>query len=366
METRFRSFVMILFFALACGRHDHRTSVSSGHAGDGSAVGDTPVSAPSPDVAESKDALAFEARADRVTEAPVIACGNGRVEENEQCDDGNTLSGDGCSSTCQLECGDAGVEVCPDSCFGRCGALCCAGTGLSRTVCGNGRQTRDEACDDGNTLSGDGCSGDCKQIEPGYHCVPGWPCSPICGDGVIKAGETCDDGNTRQGDGCSRYCLTEPGWDCTSGVCVRLPDVDGGGSDGARLSCGDGIRSGAEECDFGKDNSDLAYGGCNTQCMSVGCGDGLVNGPEECALADQNGKIDGREGCTFVCTRPAYCGDGILNTSLGEECDLGDLNGVKLDGTGNPSDDARVQCTTNCTLNVGPLGRRLSAQAWLP
>ena len=30
-------------------------------------------------------------------------CGNGAVESGEQCDDGNTVGGDGCSSTCQAE-----------------------------------------------------------------------------------------------------------------------------------------------------------------------------------------------------------------------------------------------------------------------
>ena len=30
-------------------------------------------------------------------------CGNGSVEASEQCDDGNTLDGDGCSSTCRIE-----------------------------------------------------------------------------------------------------------------------------------------------------------------------------------------------------------------------------------------------------------------------
>ena len=37
---------------------------------------------------------------------PLIAtavCGDGIIEAGEQCDDGNTVSGDGCSSTCQLE-----------------------------------------------------------------------------------------------------------------------------------------------------------------------------------------------------------------------------------------------------------------------
>jgi TonB family protein len=35
---------------------------------------------------------------------PAIAvCGNSSVEDSEQCDDGNTSNGDGCSSTCRLE-----------------------------------------------------------------------------------------------------------------------------------------------------------------------------------------------------------------------------------------------------------------------
>ena len=30
-------------------------------------------------------------------------CGNGIIESGEQCDDGNLVDGDGCSSTCQIE-----------------------------------------------------------------------------------------------------------------------------------------------------------------------------------------------------------------------------------------------------------------------
>src|SRR6516225_7910383 len=34
---------------------------------------------------------------------PTSVCGNGIVEFGESCDDGNTASGDGCSSSCALE-----------------------------------------------------------------------------------------------------------------------------------------------------------------------------------------------------------------------------------------------------------------------
>jgi len=34
-----------------------------------------------------------------------VACGNGVLDGSDQCDDSNTVSGDGCSSTCQIEAG---------------------------------------------------------------------------------------------------------------------------------------------------------------------------------------------------------------------------------------------------------------------
>ena len=40
------------------------------------------------------------------------SCGNGVVDNGEECDDGNTTSGDGCSSSCQLETGNKGGGCC--------------------------------------------------------------------------------------------------------------------------------------------------------------------------------------------------------------------------------------------------------------
>ena len=46
----------------------------------------------------------------------------------------------------------------------------------------------------------------------GALCTPGMPgCAlPVCGDGVVEALEACDDGNTVSGDGCSASCSWEP------------------------------------------------------------------------------------------------------------------------------------------------------------
>jgi large repetitive protein len=143
-----------------------------------------------------------------VTVPPV--CGNGIVEPGEQCDDGNTLSGDGCSSTCQVE---AGYQ-----CTGQ-PSVC---TPIP-AVCGNGIVEPGEQCDDGNLVSGDGCSSTC-QVEPGYQCV-GQPsvCVTSCGDGIVAGAEQCDDGNLVSGDGCSSTCQVEPGWQCSGSRSVCVP-----------------------------------------------------------------------------------------------------------------------------------------------
>jgi|SRR5581483_5363580 len=63
-------------------------------------------------------------------------------------------------------------------------------------VCDNGLLEPGEQCDDGNVLSGDGCSAACT-LEAG------------CGNGVVEPGEECDDHNTVAGDGCSATCQYE-------------------------------------------------------------------------------------------------------------------------------------------------------------
>jgi|GEM_PF-6253016 len=141
------------------------------------------------------------------TECSGTVCGNGQVESGEQCDDGNTTDGDGCSANCTFEtaegvCGDGVIdagEECDDgnaTSGDGCSATC---TTETTPVCGNEVVEGDEECDDGNTIDGDGCSANCT-----LETVEG-----VCGDGVLDAGEECDDGNTIDGDGCSATCTLE-------------------------------------------------------------------------------------------------------------------------------------------------------------
>lgn len=66
-------------------------------------------------------------------------------------------------------------------------------------ICGDGIKTKNEACDDGKNTGGYG------------KCAPGCVLGPRCGDSVIQAadGEQCDDGNLVSGDGCSSTCKTD-------------------------------------------------------------------------------------------------------------------------------------------------------------
>ncbi|MFC1697166.1 myxococcus cysteine-rich repeat containing protein [Nanoarchaeota archaeon] len=141
-------------------------------------------------------------------------CGNYIIELGEECDDGNNQSGDGCSSTCQIEnvsiCGNSIIET-PEQCDPPqspctpgynssciyCGPVCSNIT-LNGPYCGDNITNGPEQCDDNNTMNGDGCSSTCllENIS-------------ICGNGIIEPPEQCDDNNTMNGDGCSSTCQLE-------------------------------------------------------------------------------------------------------------------------------------------------------------
>jgi cysteine-rich repeat protein len=126
-----------------------------------------------------------------------IGCGDGAQQGDEQCDDGNLIETDGCSTTCIA------------------------------STCGDGVIAGAEECDDDGVSSGDGCSATCLE-EPGYHCT-GAPSvcssvSTVCGDGFVSGTEACDDMNVAGGDGCSSTCSVESGFVCTGEPSVCLED----------------------------------------------------------------------------------------------------------------------------------------------
>ncbi|MCC6527908.1 MAG: DUF4215 domain-containing protein [Polyangiaceae bacterium] len=227
---------------------------------------------------------------------PGPACGDAAIDPGEQCDDANTASGDGCSGNCQVESGYA----CPVP-----GQAC-----VYTVVCGDHVINGAETCDDGNATPLDGCDASCH-VELGWQCLsPGVACvAAACGDSIVAGQEQCDDGNGGGGDGCSATCQLEAGFKCPTPGQPCVPTV-----------CGDGIAEGTEQCDDG--DHDMGDG-CSPFCVkepdctlgacTSACGDGikLPNGPEAC----DDGNTKNGDGCSATCElEPGYaCVDALFD-----------------------------------------------------
>jgi len=302
-------------------------------------------------------------------------CGDGTIDSAEECDDGNTADNDGCGSTCLREPG-----------------------------CGDGFLDAGEECDDGNDVNDDGCSSTCTYefVCGNGVCETDWSetcplcpedccpcgdgvcdtglgetcdlchadCCPDCGDGVLGAGEECDDGNTADGDGCSAACIDEDG----------------------QAVCGNGLWESGEECD---DGNTADGDGCDATCLwEFVCGDAIcesANGetcqvcPADCCPDCGNNAIDPGEACdtaqlggvscvdlcytggTLTCTAwctldtsactgaGPSCGDGLAE--CGEECDGSDFGGQACGDFGFA--DGALACTAACTVDTSGCGASL-------
>ena len=209
----------------------------------------------------------------------------------EECDDGDTDSCDGCSSTCKIEsCGNGRID--------------CEGFDP-------GPAPIFEACDDGNNQSGDTCHGDCSRPDN------------VCGDDFVDSEEACDEGDVTACDGCSSTCQTES---CGNGMveCIEEcdpPSVGGCSADCLRFvppGCGNGTVTGDEECD---DNNTNDGDGCTHQCREERCGNGTIDPGEDC---DDFNIICGDE-CSPTC-KDEVCGNAVVDCE--EECDEGEANGT--------------------------------------
>jgi hypothetical protein len=138
-------------------------------------------------------------------------CGNGRLDQQEQCDNGPSNS-----------------DTAPDACRSDC----------TRAHCGDGVVDGGEACDDGATNS-DTVSDACRKT-----CV-----LPRCGDKVVDRGEQCDNGSANaSGAACDTDChlRVQPtgsagsGGDTGSGGAAGQAGSGSGGASGGGGGGGDG------------------------------------------------------------------------------------------------------------------------------
>ncbi|MBN1652608.1 MAG: hypothetical protein JXA30_02410 [Deltaproteobacteria bacterium] len=129
-------------------------------------------------------------------------CGNGRIDDGEECDTGDRNSDsepNACRTTCRpASCGDGVVD--------------------DGEQCDSGSDNRDDLPDH--------CRGDCS--------------NPYCGDGVVDSNEQCDSGEMNS-DTTADSCRT----DCTD------------------ARCGDGVVDSNEQCDPEQDGAPV---GCDADC----------------------------------------------------------------------------------------------------
>jgi len=249
-------------------------------------------------------------------------CGNGTVNSGEQCDDGNTADGDGCSAMCfrqEIESNDtcAVADPIPLSGTPPTGSISGAISPIADTdwysftitganprsvrietfVGGTGMCTAATASSDTEIFLYSNCAtqigtddddgpNDCSLIDPtsdafarnltagtyyvrvirfndgdvinNYQLVV--TITATCGNGMVEAGEACDDGNLAAGDGCNATCVVEPGYTCigTAPSVCRLPEIN----------CNDNIDNN------GNGQTDSADASCAVPAYFTPCGAG--------------------------------------------------------------------------------------------
>ncbi len=254
------------------------------------------------------------------------SCGDGVLDVGEQCD-GDAFG----NETCITQGYNGGTLACDDQC--RLVLTACEAEGR----CGDGivQTEYDEECEAGVSTES------CEELERGTgtavcdaNCrydYSGCTASSVCGDGTIEDVEECEGSNLNDSTcitlgyyggtlGCDDNCY----FDITSCAAVG--------------QCGDNtIQSEwSEECD----GSNLQ----NATCASLGYYGGTLACDEDCGydLSD--------------CAAAGMCGDDIVQTTEGEECDGTSLQGETCESFGHDY-GGTLTCDENCNYDLsGCLG----------
>ncbi|CAD8170741.1 unnamed protein product [Paramecium octaurelia] len=290
-------------------------------------------------------------------------CGNGIVEEFEQCDDQNLINDDNCNNYCQHTCDPNCISCIDGVCYG-CMTGWILDLFLCKPICGDLMVVGNEECDDGNFVSYDGCfqcnfqcTRYCEDCQNG-RCLScqmyfkldqlNNQCNPISPDLVIYEQPDCKLLNNNQCilcqfgyldqvtniciidynmNKCSRNCKK-----CLLQTCVECEQGYYGNN--CVPKCGDGIQVQEEECDDGSQYLLDSCLNCKFQCPQYckQCAFGV------CTLCQEGFYLDiVSNSCNSV------CGDQIV--ALDEVCDDG--NELRYDGCFQCNFQCQMECL-NC------------------
>jgi cysteine-rich repeat protein len=144
-----------------------------------------------------------------------------------------------------------------------------------------------------------------------------------------------------------------------NGAGSRLPQDDAGSNHHNQFdgyvpdTCGNGVIEGEEVCegsyigdftcaDFGYTAGTVVCTNCHYDVTGCSlCGNGILEAGEAC---DDGNTVDDLS-CSADCQ--SYCGDGLLDTLLGEQCDGEDIGASSCSDLGEPS------CSLDCQIDFG-------------
>ncbi len=211
-------------------------------------------------------------------------CGDGHIEDPEECDDGNTDSGDGCSATCLTECapgsvGTGGLTPCTlcqagefANDFAQQACVECA-VGTAQSLEG---QTACDPCTDGVSFSDMTGATMCRSCTS--DCIPGYYLDGVCtvsSDAVCRkcrAVANCDvESCTDSIDSACVQCSA--GFTLVNGACVAQAAQGACCTDGAGTQTECIVTSQADCENSGNGDPGVAplYLGDNTTCGAVDC-----------------------------------------------------------------------------------------------
>lgn len=248
---------------------------------------------------------------------PEPLCGNGKLDDGEDCDYGNGTSQEIALDICTRNLGSAYQQRSLDEVVVKCDATCKAtnledtpnNKGLCVPWCGNGKidEDRGEECD-GNVFKDD--IPDCKKSEERtgktYECTPTCKlvdknpkfCQSICGNGILDAGEECDPGHENAYD--RNYC--KEGMFLNGTVKCSKDCKITNSSDICKAQCGDGIIVDTEACD---EENGIPYRMKDGEKEIIECTEFIKNKPiwwESEEMPDDAAYTTGKPECIKMCT----------------------------------------------------------------